>query len=147
MNVGVLGGHSCTEDIYKKAVEVGELIAGEKWTLVCGGGPGVMEAVCKGAKQKGGTTVGILASSCGEEANPYLDVKLPTGLGYARNVLIVRSSDILVAIDGKYGTLSEIAFAFNEDKAVVGLSTWDIEDVKKVNTPQEVIEKIKKILG
>jgi hypothetical protein len=103
-----------------------------------------MEAACKGAKQFGGLTVGILPSFDGKDANNYVDVKIPTGIGYARNILVVRAADAIVAINGKYGTLSEIAFAFNEDKPVFGIDTWDIPRVKKVKTPQEAVEKIKK---
>ena len=82
----------------------------------------------------------------GSDANPYLDVKIPTGLGYARNILVVRAADIIVAIDGKYGTLSEIAFAFNEEKPVIGIDTWKIKGISRVKTPQEAIKKIKKRL-
>jgi len=145
MNVGVIGGSVCNKKIYKIAFELGRLIAKEKWVLICGGGGGVMEAVCKGAKSEGGLTVGILPSIDGREANKYLDVKLPTGLGYVRNTLIVRASDILIAVDGRYGTLSEIAFALNEGKLVLGIETWDIKGIKKVKTPQEAINFIKKL--
>ena len=145
MNVGVIGGSVCSKRVYKIAFELGRLIAKERWVLICGGGGGVMEAVCKGAKSEGGLTVGILPSIDGREANEYLDVKLPTGLGYVRNTLIVRASDILIAVDGRYGTLSEIAFALNEGKLVLGIETWDIKGVKKVKTPQEAINFIKKL--
>jgi len=102
-----------------------------------------MEAACKGAKEKGGLTVGILPSYEGKEANAYLDVKIPTGLGYARNILVVRASDFLVAVDGKHGTLSEIAFALNEGKPVLGINTWDIKGIVRVRTPKEALRKIK----
>jgi len=144
MNVAVIGGSECSKEVYKIAKEAGELIAKERWTLICGGSSGVQEAACCGAKEKGGLTVGILPSSDGHEANSYLDVKLPTGLGYARNILVVRTADVIVAIDGKHGTLSEIAFALNEEKKVYGINTWDIKGVIKVKSPQEAIEKIKK---
>ncbi|HDN86266.1 MAG: TIGR00725 family protein [Candidatus Omnitrophota bacterium] len=144
MNVGVIGGYSCSKRAYKLAREIGRLIAQEGWILICGGGSGVMEAACLGAKEKGGITCGILPSYTGEEANPYLDIKIPTGLGYARNILVVRASHCLVAIDGKYGTLSEIAFALSEGKPVLGIDTWDIEGVVKVENPQKAIEYIKR---
>jgi len=144
VNIAVVGGHKCSKKIYKIAEEVGKLIAQEGWTLVCGGGPGVMEAACKGAKSQKGLTVGILPSFKGQEANKYLDVKIPTGLGYARNVLVVRAAEAIIAIDGAYGTLSEIAFAFNEERPVVGIDTWGIKGVKKVKTPKEAINYIKK---
>ncbi|MCK5287636.1 MAG: TIGR00725 family protein [Candidatus Omnitrophica bacterium] len=143
MNVAVIGGSNCTKKNYNIAKELGCLIALEGWTLICGGGFGVMEAACKGAKEKGGLTVGILPSYKGEDANSYLDVQIPTGLGYARNILVVRSAEIVIAIDGKEGTLSEIAFALNEKKYVIGINTWDIKGIKKVSTVQQAIEKIK----
>ena len=144
MNVGVVGGYRCSAAVYNAAKELGALIAKEEWVLICGGGAGVMEAVCRGAKSNGGLTVGILSSYDGHEANPYLDVKIPTGLGYARNILVVRASDIIVAVDGKYGTLSEISFALNEDKTVIGLETWGIKGVVKIKNPQAAVNYIKK---
>ena len=144
MNVGVVGGYRCSKTAYNAAKELGALIAKEEWVLICGGGAGVMEAACRGAKSNGGLTVGILPSYDGHEANPYLDVKIPTGLGYARNILVVRASDIIVAVDGKYGTLSEISFALNEDKTVIGLETWGIKGVVKVKNPQAAVNYIKK---
>ena len=146
MNVGVIGGHKCSVSVYKLARETGELIAKEGWVLICGGGSGVMEAACRGAKSKGGFTVGILPSYDGHEANSYLDVKIPTGLGYARNILVVRASDIIIAINGKYGTLSEIAFALSENKTVVGLRTWELKGVVKAGNPQAAVSYIKKKL-
>jgi len=143
MNISVVGGHKKTKRAYKVAEELGELIAQEGWILICGGGSGIMEAACKGAKKRKGLTIGILPSADGKEANNYLDVKIATGLGYARNLLVVRSADIVVAIDGEYGTLSEIAFALCEGKKVIGLNTWDIKGVIKVKTPREAIKKIK----
>jgi uncharacterized protein (TIGR00725 family) len=147
MNITVIGSSSCSKRDYKIAYKLGELIAEEGWTLVCGGRNGIMEAVCKGAKAKGGTTVGILPSSGGEDANAYVDVKIPTGLGYARNVLVVRASKIIVAISGNYGTLSEIAFAFNEGRKVIGINTWKIKGIIRVKTPQEAVDYIKKHLN
>jgi len=147
LNVAVVGGYECSKKHYKIAQTLGELIAKEGWILVCGGRTGVMEAAAKGAKEKGGLTVGILPSFDAKDANPYIDVKIPTGLGYARNIFVVRAADIIVAVNGKYGTLSEVAFAFNEEKTVIGIDTWDIPGVIKVKTPQEAVAKIKKKLG
>jgi uncharacterized protein (TIGR00725 family) len=143
MNIGVIGGYKCSKKAYKLAYELGRLIAGQGWTLVCGGGTGVMEAACKGAKEENGTTVGILPSFDEISANRFLDVKIPTGLGYGRNILVVRASRFLIAVDGKYGTLSEIAFALNEGKIVFGINTWGIKGVIKVKTPKAAIKKIK----
>jgi uncharacterized protein (TIGR00725 family) len=143
MNIAVVGGSTCSKKHAKIAFELGSLIAQEGWILICGGRAGVMQAACRGAKEVGGLTVGILPSYDGKDANPYVDVKIPTGLGYARNTLVVRAADIIVAINGKYGTLSEIAFAFNEDKTVLGIDTWDIPKIIKVKTPKDVIQYIK----
>jgi len=144
MNVAVIGGYKCSKKAYEIAEKVGFLIAQEGWILICGGGRGVMEAASKGAKAGGGISVGILPTFDESVANPYLDVKIPTGLGYARNFLIVRAADCLVAVDGKYGTLSEIAFALNEGKRVYGIDTWNIKGIIKVETPQEAIKRIKR---
>ena len=144
MNIAVVGGYKCSKKHYKVAQELGQLIAQEGWILICGGRTGVIEAACRGAKSKSGLTVGILPSYDGKDANSYLDVKIPTGFGYARNVLVVRAVDVVVAINGKYGTLSEIAFAFNEEKPVLGIETWNIKGVIKVKNPKEAMRYIKK---
>jgi len=144
MNVVVVGGSKCSKKTYQEAQKLGNLIAQEGWILVCGGGSGVMEALCRGAKQKGGLTVGILPSVDGREANSYLDLKIPTGIGYARNFLVVRSADIVIALKGKYGTLSEIAFALGENKKVIGFNTWKVKGVIKANSISEIIKLVKK---
>lgn len=146
MNISVIGGSKCSKKDYEIARELGSLIAKEGWTLICGGRTGIMEAACRGAKESNGTTVAILPSTDGKDANAYVDVRIPTGLGYARNVLVVRASDIIVAISGQYGTLSEIAFAFNEDRHVIGINTWKIKGVLQVKTPLQAISHIKRIL-
>ncbi len=143
MNIAVVGGHKCSKEIYDLACQLGRLIAKEGWVLVCGGKTGVMEAVCKGVKEAKGVSVGILPSYDPGEANRYVDIRIPTGLGYARNALVVRAAEAVIAVSGKEGTLSEIAFALSEKKPVVGIETWDIEGVVKVNTPKEAIAKIK----
>ena len=144
INVAVIGGSTCSKKIYTQAKALGSLIAKEGWTLVCGGLSGVMEAACKGAKAEGGLTIGILPGNNSRGANKYVDVKIPTGLGYARNILVVRAADVVIAIDGKYGTLSEISFALNEEKKVYGIDTWDIKGIIKIKSAKEAIAKIKK---
>jgi uncharacterized protein (TIGR00725 family) len=103
--------------------------------VVCGGLGGAMEAACRGASEAGGTTVGILPGSDRAAANRYVDVAIPTGLGEARNVLVVRAADALVAVGGGYGTLSEIALALKAGKRVVGLGSWGIDGVEAAHTP------------
>ena len=143
MNIAVIGGSTCSDNIYNIAKELGRLIAKEGWTLICGGLSGVMEAACQGAKEAGGVTVGILPGNSCKDANKHVDVKIPTALGYARNILVVRAASAVVAIDGKYGTLSEIAFSLNEEKCICAIESWDIEGVDKVSDPAEAINYIK----
>jgi uncharacterized protein (TIGR00725 family) len=110
--------------------------------LVCGGLGGVMEAACRGAKEAGATTVGILPGTDRAAANPFVDVAVPTGLGEGRNALVVRAADALVAVGGGYGTLSEIALALKAGKRVVGLGTWDVEGVEPAGSPKEAVETV-----
>ena len=100
-----------------------------------------MEAACRGAKMAGGLTVGILPGADRSEANPFVDVALPTGLGEARNALVVRAVDALVAVAGEYGTLSEIALALKTGKPVVGLDTWDIDGVIVASSPADAVSR------
>ena len=107
--IGVIGAGQCEDNIYQLAVEVGEEIAKRDAILVCGGLGGVMEAACRGAKEVGGTTLGILPGNYRHEANPHLSYSVVTGLNEARNSIVAKSSDAIIAIDGHFGTLSEIA--------------------------------------
>lgn len=125
--IGVIGGAECPPEVYEIAREVGSEIAKRGFSLVCGGLGGVMEAACYGAKEAGGLTIGILPTSNKSDANPYVDLVIPTGLGHARNILVVQASDALVAIDGEAGTLSEIAIALKVGKPIVGIRTWKLE--------------------
>lgn len=143
MNIAVIGGHSCPPDIARIAEEAGKGIARLGATLVCGGLTGVMEAACKGAKSAGAKTIGILPGNDQSEANPYVDIPIVTGLGYMRNNLVVKNAEIIIAIDGKEGTLSEIAFALQMNKPVLGIKTWDIPGVIQVKDAQEAIDWIK----
>jgi uncharacterized protein (TIGR00725 family) len=125
--IGVIGGGTCSSEIYEIAQEVGREIARSGFSLVCGGLGGVMEAACRGAREAGGITIGILPTANKRDANPYVDLVIPTGLGHARNVLVVHASDALVAVDGETGTLSEIAIALKVGKPIVGIKTWELE--------------------
>jgi uncharacterized protein (TIGR00725 family) len=124
--VAVVGAGVADDDEARLAEEVGELLARRGAVVVCGGMTGVMEAVCKGAKRAGGATVGILPGSLRSEANEFVDVAIATGLGEVRNALIVRTADVVVAIGGEYGTLSEIALALKVGTPVVGIDTWEL---------------------
>jgi uncharacterized protein (TIGR00725 family) len=147
IQIGIIGGRFCSEKITAKAEELGRLVALHGWTLICGGRGGVMEAACKGALEAGGKTIGILPDSTGAKANPYLTHVIKTGMAEARNVIIVHSSDVLVAVDGKYGTLSEIALAIARKKRVLGIETWNIPGVEEVDGPEQAVTRIKEILS
>jgi uncharacterized protein (TIGR00725 family) len=124
------------------AERTGGLIASHEAILICGGKEGVMQAAARGAKAAGGITVGILPGPFKEEANPYIDIKIPTDMGHARNAIIVRAADCLIAIAGGYGTLSEIALALQMEKPVVTLaSKWKIEGTVFVHSPETAVEK------
>jgi len=137
MQIAVVGASDCTPEEYAAAREVGSLIAVNLGTLICGGMGGVMEAACKGAKEQGGLTVGILPDL--GDGNPYLDVRVRSGMGYSRNVVLVQSADAVIAVGGKYGTLSEIAIALKLKKPVFGYRTWDIDGVFNCATPEETV--------
>jgi uncharacterized protein (TIGR00725 family) len=119
---------------------VGRLLGRRGAVLVCGGLGGVMEAACRGARGEGGTTVGILPGLDRGAANPHLDVALATGLGEARNALVVRAADALIAVGGAYGTLSEIALALKAGKRVIGLGSWQIDGVRPAAGPEAAVE-------
>jgi uncharacterized protein (TIGR00725 family) len=121
------------------AAEVGRLLAERGAVVVCGGRGGAMEAACRGAKEADGLTVGILPGSDSSDANPFVDVVVPTGLGEARNALVVGAADVVIAIGGGYGTLSEIALALKAGKRVIGLGTWEIEGVLAAEDPEAAV--------
>lgn len=125
--VGVIGGSKADADHQKLAEEVGAEIAKRGAAVVCGGLTGVMEAVCKGARSQGGLTIGIIPSNSKEDANPYVQIPIVTGMGMGRNVMLVMTADVIIAVGGEFGTLSEIAHALNIGKTVIGLRTWKLE--------------------
>jgi hypothetical protein len=135
--IGVIGASDASPEEYEAARTVGNLIAENHETLVCGGLSGVMEAACKGAKERDGLTVGIVPDT--GNGNQYLDVVIRTGQGHSRNVLVVQSADAVIAVGGGYGTLSEIAIALRMQRPVFGINTWDIPGVKQCATPEEAV--------
>ncbi len=147
VNVSVIGGSQVSGDICDEAVEVGRLLAKKGATVFCGGLDGVMKCVSKGVRMENGTVVGILPGYSPEEGNEYLTVKVPTGMGYARNFLVVRAGEVVIAIDGSTGTLSEASFAIAEGKDVIAIGEITIVPKKegegkffKVKTPQEAVD-------
>lgn len=124
--IAVVGGNEASSENLRLAEEVGRELARRGVVMVCGGFGGIMEAACRGAKEAGGVTVGILPGSDPSAANRYVDIPICTGMGYARNVVVVKSAESVIAVDGAYGTLSEIAHALGEDVPVIGLNTWSL---------------------
>ncbi|RKY32235.1 MAG: TIGR00725 family protein [Candidatus Omnitrophota bacterium] len=145
--VGVIGGHNCSKEVEQLAQNLGKKLAQVVPILVCGGLSGTMEAVCSGFKANGGLTIGIIPGYDKKDANPYVDIIIPTGIGLARNVLVVKSADIVVALSGQAGTLSEIAYCLQFGIPVFSLSSWDIPGVIKAKTTEEVIIRIKEIIN
>jgi uncharacterized protein (TIGR00725 family) len=143
MYVSIVGGGSCSKEIYRLSVKLGQEIAKLGAILITGGLGGVMEAVAKGAKKEGGTTIGIIPSESKTNGNRYTDYVFVTGMGQARNILVVLNGDVVVAINGKYGTLSEIGLALKYGKKVIGLRCWHIPDIKNYDSVEEVINEIK----
>jgi len=135
----VIGGADPEEVFLVKAYEVGRHIAKQGAVLVCGGLSGVMEAAARGAKKEGGLTIGILPGEVIKAANPFIDIPIATGLGFTRNALVVMNADVLIAIDGSYGTLSEIAYGRVHERPIFGLGTWDIPGVIQVETAEEAV--------
>jgi uncharacterized protein (TIGR00725 family) len=125
--IGIIGGSAPTSEEIAAAEIVGRVLAEGGGTLVCGGRGGVMEAACRGAKSADGLTIGILPGTDLNDANPYVDIPIITGMRCARNVIIARTAQAVIAVGGSYGTLSEIAFALSFDTPVVGLGTWKLE--------------------
>ena len=146
--VGVIGAGECPDTVYGLAKEVGYAIGKRGWMLVCGGLGGVMEGAAKGCHEAGGVTVGLLPGLEKISANPYITVPIPTGLGEGRNLVLVRTADVLISIAGGYGTLSEIALALKMNKVVIGLETWkDIRGVRYVSNPKDAIHSVDRILS
>jgi hypothetical protein len=147
LTIGVVGGAIIDRRCYGLAEEVGRRIARAGARLICGGLDGVMEAACKGASESGGVAIGVLPGDDPAAANPFVTVPIATGMGIARNILVVRTSDVLIAIAGGYGTLVEIAAALNLGKPVVALETWNVPAAGPVDpalfhvvhTPEEAV--------
>ena len=138
--IAVIGGRECSDEVYKEAEEVGRLIAESGNILISGGRTGVMEAASKGAYQANGFTIAILPGHSKKEANQYIHLPIPTSIGPARNSVIINTCDAAIAIDGNYGTLSEIAFCFQFRKPVCSLRSWNIKGVESVSNAHEAVD-------
>lgn len=146
--VAVIGGNQCSPEEKCVAEEVGRELAKQGAILVCGGLGGVMEAACKGAYSAGGMTIGILPGDSRQAANPYVQIPIVTGIGYARNAIVVKSAQAIIAIDGNYGTLTEISYALQNGIPVIGLNTWALskngqpdKSIILAKNPTEAVDK------
>jgi uncharacterized protein (TIGR00725 family) len=137
VTISVIGGHEMTQKTADLAYKVGQLVANAGAVLVCGGLKGVMEASAKGAKEAGGLTVGLLPGKDKKDANPYIDIALPTSIGYARNACVACSADIIIALPGSHGTRSEISYGIVYGRPVIDLGGWNVEEMIKVKDLKE----------
>ena len=145
--IAVIGAGEVEEALYEQAREVGRLIAERGGTVVCGGLGGVMEAAARGATEVGGTAIGVLPDEDRRRANEHLSYSVATGIGQARNLAVVCSADVVIAVDGEYGTLSEIGLARKVGRTVVSLGSWDLPGhVVTASSPQEAVETAFKVL-
>lgn len=144
--VAVIGGRRCTAEVEQLAHDLGNKLAKVADILVSGGLGGIMEAACKGFKAGGGLTIGIIPGYDKKDANLHADIVIPTGMGLARNVLVVKSADVVVALPGEAGTLSEIAYCLQFGIPVISLNSWDIPGVIKVKSIDEAVEKVKEFI-
>ena len=148
MIISVIGGNQPSPEAEKLAEEVGRELSKRGVSVACGGLTGVMEAVCRGAKAAGGTTIGVLPGNDPKAANKWVDIPICTGMGYARNIIVVLTGRAVIAIDGAYGTLSEIGHALGSDVPVIGLDTWSLSrdgtvdsGIIVANDPVDAVEK------
>ena len=146
--IAVIGGGQCTKKEARLAEEVGRELARRGALLVCGGLGGVMEAACRGASAEGGTTIGILPGDDRKAANPHVQIAIATGMGYARNIAVVKSARVVIAVGGSYGTLSEISYALQGGIPVIGLNTWSLsrngkedKSITPAQNPSEAVDK------
>jgi uncharacterized protein (TIGR00725 family) len=146
--VSVVGSGTASGELYEKAREVGRLVAERGGTVVCGGRSGVMEAVARGATEAGGTAIGILPDEDRKGANEFLSFSIATGTGYARNLAVVCSGDVVIAVGGEYGTLSEMGLARKVGRPVVALESWELGGhVSVASSPREAVEAAFDLLG
>lgn len=149
--IAVIGGSECSPQEAELAEEVGRELARQGAFLVCGGLGGIMAAACKGASSEGGVTIGILPGGSRQAANPYVQIPIVTNLGEARNVVLVKSAEAVIAIGGGYGTLSEIGHALRNGIPVVGLNTWSLSrndrSDNSIILAQDPAEAVNKAIG
>ena len=145
--ITVFGGRIVPKELYMETVKIGQLMARENWLVFCGGGAGVMEAISRGVKLEKGTCIGILKGTSDDEGNQYLSVPIKTGMGVARNAILAYNCDAAVAIGGQYGTLSEIAYALQLEKPILGYKTWTIPKLESIDTINSLITRLRNIIS
>jgi uncharacterized protein (TIGR00725 family) len=142
MRVSVIGGSTADTELGERARTLGQILASRGHVVVCGGRGGVMAAVCRGARDHGGRTIGLLPGSDPGAANDHVTVPIATGMGNARNALVVGNGDGVIALDGAYGTLSEIALALDAGLPIAGIDTHDVDGVEAVRSPMAAVEYV-----
>ncbi|WP_380676651.1 TIGR00725 family protein [Salinigranum sp. GCM10025319] len=147
MRVSVIGGSAVDGAERETAYQLGVRLAERDHVVVCGGLGGVMAAVCEGARTVGGHTIGILPGTDPSEANEYVETAVATGMGHARNALVVMNGEAVVAVDGGGGTLSEIGFSFVFDRPVAGLATHAVAGVYPCDTPAEAVDYVERAVA
>ena len=147
ITISVIGGHEISQEVEDLAHEIGCIIAKVGGILVCGGLDGAMRAASKGAKEAGGTTIGILPGISKEDANSYIDIALPSSFGYARNAMVACSADIIVALPGSHGTSSEISYGIVYKRPIIDLGNWNRDGMIKVKDVQEAKTKIEELIN
>ena len=146
--VAIVGAGKCSKNLRDQAAEVGRYVAEHGGIVVCGGLGGIMEGAARGAKEGGGFTIGILPSDNPDDANEFIDLVIPTGFGEARNIMVVRTADAVVAFPGKYGTLTEMAFALHAGKPLVAVNAWRLGDeIQQAESPKEAAEMVMKLVA
>ncbi|MFA5059431.1 MAG: TIGR00725 family protein [Candidatus Omnitrophota bacterium] len=146
ITISVIGGHDCNKEVEQLSHKIGKIIAKMGSVLVCGGLDGVMREAAKGAKSCGGLTIGILPGKNKSDANPFIDIALPTSIGYSRNVIVACSADIIIALPGSHGTRSEISYGLVYGRPVIDLGGWNIKGMIKVKDLKEAEQVIKKLI-
>jgi len=146
ITISVVGGHDANKEVEQIAHKIGEIIANMEAILVCGGLSGVMEHASRGAKNAGGTTIGLLPGKEKADANPFIDIALPTSIGFARNAMVACSADIIVALPGSHGTNTEICYGLAYKRPVIDLGNWNIKGMIKVEDLEQAEIKIKELV-
>ena len=146
ITISVIGGHQINTEVEQLAHNIGKIVANMDAILVCGGLYGVMMAVARGAKEAGGVTIGILPGKDKKDANPFIDIALPTSIGYARNAIVACCADIIIALPGSHGTASEVSYGLVFGRPVIDLGNWNVKGMIKVKDLKSAEKKIKALI-